>query len=301
MTAFAVRVLAPLTPRRTPADPALRAEMQGARHRSAIAWLVAGAVSAQLAAMSLLAATATPGGWFWSISVAVVAAAMLAAGLAQLVLHTRVEPGDAAAAAGIGAAVLAALVVAPLGGFLSVLFAPMHLLTPLVVASLGLVLLVLDPSMRAAAAPPVRGVAIGLGVALAAIAFGVIDGVVLMPLTLGAPLSVGEIYSALIAADEQHGVGVIVWWAAIWVVAIVLLAAGLLRNRRAEGGALGALLAATVLAMTATPVTQFAMGMSLGDTIATGGGFSFAFPVLYLFLALLTAAASWLLIGSTRR
>ncbi|GEK80449.1 hypothetical protein [Agrococcus baldri] len=301
MTALAARLLAPVMPLPTPADPAERAEVQRARFRSASAWLVAGVFGAQFAVTGLMLAETRTGGWAWAGATAGLTLGMLVVGSAQLVLHARVRPGRSAAAWGIAAAVVLGLLLAPLNGFLSFVFGQGFVFMPLVVAGLGVMLLAFDPSMRAAAPRPVRGAALGGGVALAVLALGVLDGLVLLPLTLAAPMPLDEIYAALAAAGEDHGVGVVVWWAAIWAVAIGLLAAGLLRNRRAEAGTLGALLAATVLAMTALPLTQFPMGMSLGDTVAIAGGFSFAFPAVQLVLVALTAVASWLLIGASRR
>lgn len=300
MTALPARLLAHWTPRPTPAEPLTRAAMQRDRLRSATAWLVAGGVGAQFAAMSAFAADARAGGWAWALPGVALVVAMLLVGAAQLVLHARAG-GGARRAWGMVAVVATGLLLTPLAGLLSILLTPVHLLLPVLVAGIGLALLVPDPRMRAGAPRPVRAAMLGVGVAGAMLAVGVLDGLVLLPLTLGAPLPLDAIYAALAAANEAHGTAVVVWWAAVWAVAIGVLAAGLLRNRRADREALGALLAATVLAASATPVVQFALGMSLGDTLAISGGFSSGFGAVQLALVVLTALASWLLIGARRR
>jgi len=199
-------------------------------------------------------------------------------------------------------AVLAALglFAAPLAPLLAVVGAPLHLVLPLVVAGHGIVLLLLDPSMRVRAPRPVRGVALGVTAAIAVLALGVLDALVLLPLTLAPGVPLDELWSGMAAVGEAGGWVVPVLWAAAWAVAILVLALGLLRARRGRRGSLGLLLGAAALAVGGLPVAELSIGMGVADTFATGGGMSAGYPAIALLATALVAVATALLIGARR-
>ena len=301
MTSLSARALAPLMPRPTPTDALQLHSMQRDRLRSSATWLVAGVVGAHFAGLALPFG-GTAGGWVAFSLVAAVALAMLAVGFAQLVLLARAEPRRAPQAAGIAAAAALGALLAPVAGLLSILLGLLHLAGPVAVLALGICLLAFDPSMRAGMPRPWLGALAGVAVGLGALAAGVVDGLVLLPLAMVPGMPLEQIYAGLAAAGEDWGVWVPVVWAGLWAVALVALALGLLRNRRSQRGALGLLLGAAVVALLSLPVTQFSMGMSIGDTVVTQGSpVSAAYPVILLGGALLAALAAGLLIGARRR
>lgn len=301
MTSLAARAIAPFRPLPAPADAMALRTMQRDRLHSSTIWLVGGVVAAHLAGLTLPLGGATAAGWLGFGMTTLIALTMLIAGYGQLGLLARAEPHRTATAVGIGLAAAFGTLLAPAAGFLSILFGMTHLIVPGAVAALGIVLLSFDPGMRAAAPRPRLGVSVGMGTAVLALGAGVVDALVLLPLTLAPGMSLPQIYDALGAAGEDHGQWVPLLWAAVWLAAISILALGLLRNRRSQRGSLGTLLAAIVLALLSLPVTQFAMGMSIADTMMTGGGMSAAFPAIPVAGALLAALASGLLIGAARR
>lgn len=301
MTASAVPVLAPFLPRPTPVDPLELATMQRARLRSSVAWLIAGVVGAHVAGISLLASAAQASGWVWSGMTALVALAMLVAGFAQVGLLARAETAWIPVATTIGVLAVIGVVLAPFAGFLWIVFGMVHLLTPLAVVAFGIVLLSFDPSMRAGAARPVRAVVAGGILAMLVLAVALLDALVLLPMSLVPGMPLPELYERLIGAGEAGWVWLPFAWAGLWLVAIAVLALGLLRNRRSQRGSLGILLAVPVVALLALPVLEFPIGMGIADTMATGGGMSVAFPALGLAAVLLAALASGLLIGADRR
>lgn len=301
MTAFAAPMLAPFRPRPTPADPIELATMQRARLRSSIAWLVAGVVGAHVAGMSVLASTAQASGWVWSGLTALVALAMLVVGFAQVGLLARAERAWIPAATTIATLAAIAVVLAPFAGFLWIMLGMVHLTTPLAAMAFGIVLLSFDPSMRAGAARPVRGVVAGAILATLGLAVALLDALVLLPMSLVPGMPLPELYEQLGGAGEAGWVWLPFAWAGLWLAAIVLLALGLLRNRRSQRGSLGILLAVPVVALLALPVLEFPIGMGIADTMATGGGMSVAFPAVGLAAVLLAALACGLLIGAGRR
>ncbi|WP_026372939.1 hypothetical protein [Agrococcus lahaulensis] len=300
--------LAAVTPRPTPREPAAFAALQGERARSAHGWLAGGVIGAHFAAMAAGAALAAVGSarpWEWSaVAAASLALAaplgMLGVGGGQLALLARAEPRRWAAAAVPATLVVLGLLAAPLAPFLAIVGAPLHLVLPLVVVGHGIGLLLLDPSMRAGAPRPVRGVALGLVAAIAVLALGVLDALVLLPLTLAPGVPLDELWSGMAAVGEAGGWVVPVLWAGAWAVAILVLALGLLRARRGGRGSLGLLLGAAALAVGGLPVAEFSIGMGVADTFATGGGMSAAYPAIALLATALVAAAIALLIGARR-
>ncbi|MCH1881649.1 hypothetical protein [Agrococcus sp. ARC_14] len=301
MTASAAPMLASLLPRPTPADPLELAAMQRARLRSSVAWLLAGVVGAQFAGLAFPFG-GTAGRWVVFGLVAAVALSMLAAGFAQLVLLAWAQPRRAPQVAGIAVGAALGALLAPVAGLLSFAFGLVHLAGPVAALAFGIMLLGFDPRMRSAMPRPWLGVLAGLGTGIVALAVGAIDGAALLPLAMVPGVPLHEIYALLVAAGEDGGVWVPLIWAALWAVALVTLALGLLRNRRSQRGALGVLVAAVAGALLALPVTQFSMGMSLGDTVVTQGSHvSPAYPAILLAGALLAALAAGLLIGARQR
>ena len=301
MTSFAGRMLVPFTPRATPSDPAELAGLQWNRQRSATVWLVAGVAGAHLVGLQWPAVAYGLSGWVWIALIALVAGAMLAAGFGQLVLLARAEQRRIPAATSIGALAGLGLLVSPVSGLLWMMFGMVHLALPVGAMALGIALLAFEPSMRAAAPRPVAGTLLGAGTAALIVGAGVLDSLVLLPMALAPGVPLAELYAQLSAAREDGGLWLPLAWAGLWLVGIVLLALGLLRNRRSQRGAAGTLLAAGVAAVFALPIAQFSIGMGVADTLATRGGMSMAFPAIALVATLLAALASALLIGAGRR
>lgn len=305
MSSLPARAIAPLRPLPAPADPVALERLQADRRRSALGWLAGGVAAAHLAGLALPWASAS-GAWVLPGAIALalivlVGLGMLLAGCAQLVLLVRAQPRRLGSALGVGALVALGLLLAPAAGLLAIVFGLAHLLAPVAAAALGIVLLSFDPSMRAGMPRPRLGTALGATAALLAIAVGVLDALVLLPMTLMPGMPLSELYAGLAAANEDGGVWVPLAWAGLWVVGIVLLALGLLRNRRDQREAAGMLLAAAFFALLAVPMTQFSIGMGVADTFMTGGGLSAAFPALMLAAALAVVLGTGLLIGAARR
>lgn len=305
MTSLPARALAPLRLLPTPADPTALERLQANRWRSALGWLAGGVAVAQLAGLALPWGIASGEGLTPSAItlalIVLVGLGMLLAGCAQLALLVRAQRHRLGSVLGIGALVVLGLLLAPVAGLLAILFGLAYLLAPVGAAALGIVLLSFDPSMRAGMPHPRLGTALGVAVALLAVAVGVLDALVLLPMTLMPGMPLAELYAGLVAANEAGGVWVPLAWAGLWVVAIALLATGLLRNRRDQREAAGTLLAAAFLALLAVPVTQFSIGMGVADAFGTGGGLSMAFPAIMLAGALAVTFATGLLIGAARR
>ncbi|SDS06965.1 hypothetical protein [Agrococcus carbonis] len=302
MTAVA-RLLEPLTPRVAPADPVAFAAMQRDRQASSIAWLIAAVLAAQhtaLAALAALPGTAGGAAWPWAAIAVLVSLAMLGAGAAQLVLLVRADRGRAPVAATIGTLAAFGALLAPLSGFLMIAAGMLHVLAPLGAMGFAIALLALDPRMRPGVRRPVGAVLVGAAGAVAMLLWGVIDALVLLPLTLAPGMALGEIYAALGAAREDGGVWVPLAWAGLWLLAIVLLSLGLLRSRRGGRAALGMLLAVPVVALLALPLAEFSIGMGVSDTVASQGGMSSGYPALVLIVTLLAATAAALLISARR-
>lgn len=300
--------LAALAPRPTPREPAALAALQGERARSAHGWLAGAVAGAHFAAMAAAAALATVGSatpWGWSAVAAAALAAsvaigMLGIGAGQLALLARAEPRRRASVAVPAMLVVLGLLTAPLAPLLAVVGAPLHLVLPLAVGYHGVGLLLLDPRMRIGAPRPARGVALGLVAATAVLALGVLDALVLLPLTLAPGVPLDELWSAMAAAGEAGGWVVPVLWAGAWALALLVLALGLLRARRGARGSLGLLLGAGALAIGALPASQFSIGMGVADAFATGGGTSMAYPAIALLATALVAASTALLVGARR-
>jgi len=300
MTALPARALARLTPLPTPDDAQVRDRMQRDRLRSSLTWLAAGVVGAQFAGLSVFVAASTPGGWVWFGSTAVVALAMLAVGGAQLLLLARAEPRRRSTAASSALVAALGVAIAPVAGLLMIVLGPLHLVAPIAAMATGIALLVARPRRCAPAPRPLIGALAGAAVALLALAVGVLDALVLLPMTLVPGMPLPELYAALAAAREDGGTWVPIAWAGLWAVAVVLLATGLVRARRSQRGTVGTLLAASVAALAALPVTQFSIGMGIADTLVTSGGMSMAFPAIALAAPVLAAAAAASLIGTAR-
>lgn len=300
--------MAAVTPRPTPREPAERDVLQRERARSAHGWLAAAVVGAHYAAMSAASALATgssPSGVSWpaaaaSALVLCVVAGMLVIGVGQLVLLVRAAPRRWAAASTPVVLVALGLLTAPLAPFLAVVGAPLHLVLPLVVAALGIGLLLLDPSVRSGAPRPVQGVVLGLGAAISVLVVGLLDALVLLPMTLAPGVPVDALWSGMAAVGEAGGWVVPVLWAGAWAVALLVLGLGLLRARRGDRGSLGLLLGAAALAVGGLPVAEFSIGMGVADTFGTRGGMSLAYPAIALVAAALVAASAALLIGARR-
>lgn len=299
--------MAAVTPRPTPPEPAERDALQRERARSAHGWLAAAVVGAHYAAMSAASALGGSSGSALSWSVAVtsalvlcVVAGMLVLGVGQLVLLVRAAPRRWAAAATPVMLVAVGLLTAPLAPFLAVVGAPFHLVLPLVVAAHGMGLLLLDPSMRAGVPRPVRGVVLGLGAAITVLAVGLLDALVLLPMTLAPGVPPDALWSGMAAVGEAGGWVVPVLWAGAWAVALLVLGLGLLRARRGDRGSLGLLLGAAALAVGGLPVAEVSIGMGVADTFGTGGGMSLAYPAIALVATALVAASAALLIGARR-
>lgn len=301
MTARIDRARALLGPLSAPSDPIALERMQRARMGSSIVWLAGGVVVAHLAGVGGLWAGAAVGGWHWFALTALVAVAMLGAGAVQLVLLVRAERRRVGGAAAIAAVAALGVLTAPFAGFLLLVLGVFQLAAPIVAMGLGIALLAFDPSMRVGARRPWLGAVSGFVVVVLALAAGVIDTLVLLPLVMAPGLSLSEISAALVAAGEYGGHWLPLAWATLWLIAAALLALGSLRNRRSQRGTLGLLLAATTAALFALPIVQFPIGMSLGDTFVAQGGMSSGLPALIFFAALGAVAASALLIGSRRR
>lgn len=302
------RALAAVTPRPTPREPAAVDVLQRERARSAHGWLAAAVVGAHFAAMGAAAAVSagsSGSALSWTAAAAsalvfVVVAGMLVIGVGQLVLLVRATPRRWAASSTPVVLVALGLLSAPLAPFLALVGAPFHLVLPLAVAAHGIGLLLLDPSMRAGAPRPVRGVALGLAAGIAVLVLGLLDALVLLPLTLAPGVPLDDLWSSMAAVGEAGGWVVPVLWAGAWAVALLVLALGLLRARRGGRGSLGLLLGAAALAVGGLPVTQFSIGMGVADTFGTGGGMSFAYPAIALIATMLVAASAALLIGARR-
>ncbi|WP_347755244.1 hypothetical protein [Agrococcus sp. ProA11] len=302
MTSLAARTFASLTPQAVPSDPVALERLRRERLRSSIGWLTGGVAAAHLAGLLTLWAAQPVGGWMWFGLTALLAAAMLAAGFAQLVLLMRAEQRGIPAAVTIGAVATLGVLTAPLAGFLLFVAGVFQLVAPVAAMAFGIGLLACDPSMRAGVRRPWTGAASGFVVVMLAIAAGVLDTLVLLPLAMAPGRSLTEISAALTSAGEGGGMWVPLAWATLWLAAAALLALGLLRNRRTQRGALGVMLGAATAALFALPIAQFPIGMSMGDTFVTqGGGASALFPALIFVASLCAALASALLIGSMRR
>lgn len=301
MTTLPTRALAALAPLATPGDPQQLARMQRARNRSAVAWLAGGVVVAHLAGMTMVWGAQPAGGWVWFGLTTSVALAMLAAGITQLVLLARAEQRRIPVAVTIGAVAALGILTAPLAGFLLFVAGVTHLAAPVAAMAFGIALLSFDPSMRAGARRPWLGTAVGASIVTVVVALGVVDTLVLLPQAMAPGHSLAEISAALRSAGENGGHWLPLAWATLWLMATVLLALGLLRNRRSQRGALGVLLCAAAVALFALPLAQFPIGMSMGDTFVTQGGTSALLPALLFVGALCAAAASAMLIGSARR
>ncbi|QUW18027.1 hypothetical protein [Agrococcus sp. Marseille-Q4369] len=301
------RAMAAVTPRPTPREPAERDVLQRERARSAHGWLAAAVVGAHYAAMSaagVLAASWSGSALSWAAAasalVLCVVAGMLVIGVGQLVLLVRAAPRRWAAASTPVVLVALGLLTAPLAPFLAVVGAPLHLVLPLVVAAHGIGLLLLDPSVRAGAPRPVQGVVLGLGAAISVLVVGLLDALVLLPMTLAPGVPLDALWSGMAAVGEAGGWVVPVLWAGAWAVALLVLGLGLLRARRGDRGSLGLLLGAAALAVGGLPVAEFSIGMGVADTFGTRGGMSLAYPAIALVATALVAASAALLIGARR-
>lgn len=294
------RALASLTPLPAPSEPIALERMQRARMGSSIVWLAGGVVVAHLAGVGGLWAGPSVGGWHWFALTALVAVAMLVAGAAQLLLLVRAERQRVAAAATIAAVAALGVLTAPFAGLLLLMLGVFQLAAPIVAMGFGIALLAFDPSMRVGARRPWLGAVSGFVVVVLALAAGVVDTLLLMPLAMAPGLSLTEISAALVAAGEDGGQWLPLAWGTLWVIAAALLGLGTLRNRRSQRSTLGLLLGATTAALLALPIVQFPMGMSMGDTFVTQGAVSAAFPALIFSAALCAVAASALLIDSRR-
>lgn len=305
VTSLTSRAIAPLRPLPAPADPIALDRLQANRRRSALGWLGGGVAVAQLAGFALPWGSASGAPLLPDVIalalIVLMGLGMLLAGCAQLALLVRAQPHRLGSALGIGALVAFGVLLAPVAGLLAILFGLAHLLAPVGAAALGIVLLSFDPSMRSGMPHPRLGTALGATAGLLAIAIGVLDALVLLPMTLMPGMPLTELYAGLVAANEAGGVWVPLAWAGLWVVGIALLALGLLRNRRDQREAAGTLLAAAFLALLAIPMTQFSIGMGVADAFGTGGGLSMAFPAIMLAGALAVTLATGLLIGAARR
>jgi hypothetical protein len=302
------RAMAAIAPRPTPREPSLLDALQRERSRSAFGWLAAAVVGAHSSAMSAAAALAPSGiasPLSWSAAAAaalslVVVAGMLGIGAGQLVLLVRAAPRRWATRAAPVALLALGLLSAPLAPLLAVVGAPLHLVLPIALAGHGVGLLLLDPSTRAGAPRPVRGVALGLVAAIAVLALGLLDALVLLPMTLAPRMPIDELWASMAAVGEASGWVAPVLWAAAWLVALLVLALGLLRARRRGRGSLGLLLGAGALAVGGLPLAEFSIGMGVADAFGTGGGMSFAYPVVAFLATVLVAASAALLIGARR-
>ena len=290
--------MGPLAPRPAPADPTMRARMQRDRLRSAAGWLIGGVATAHLAGLMMPWGGSDAVAWAGFAAAAMTALAMLGLGAAQLVLLVRAQRERLGVAAGIGIATALGLLLAPLAGLLTFAFGLVHFIVPLAAAAVGILLLAGRLPGRTVGSRPWLGSAVGVLVGAGVLAAGVIDSLVLLPLHLAPGMPLPDIRAQLAVANEDGGVWMPLAWGGLWLAAMIVLAAGLLRSRRGTAAALGTLLAASALAVFGLPATQFSIGMGIADTFGVGGGVSAAFPVILAAAAALTAGAAALLIGA---
>lgn len=268
---------------------------QKPRMRSGLLWLGAAVVTAHIAGLSF---PFYGDGWVAFAAVAAIAVIAFCVGATQLVLAAVADSAKLPLVIGAGVAAVIGVLTAPLAGLLSLLLAIAHVALPLAVAALGVVLMV--TRRRTDRARPWFSAAFGFVVALGVLAIGLIDSLMLLPAKLVPGVGIDQVYPQLAAAGEDGGVWFPIVWAAMWAVAMAVLAVGVTLNRLPARAALGLLLAASVAALLALPAVQFALGMSIADTFATGGGMSAAYPVINLVAAGLAVCAAALLTCGTR-
>lgn len=265
---------------------------QAPRLRSGLVWLAAAVVTAHIGGLTF---PFDGSGWAPFAAIAAVAVAALGIGMTQLVLLAIAEPGRLGVTIGAGIAALAGVLATPLAGLISLLLSIVHVGMPVAAAAFGIALLA--RKSRAGAARPWFSVIGGLALGLTVLAIGVVDSLVLLPSQLAPGVTLNQLYAQLAAAGEDGGVWVPIVWASVWVLALGVLAAGLTRHRTNARTALGLMLTASVAALMALPAVQFALGMGIADTFATGGGMSAVYPAINVVAAGLAVSAAALLIG----
>ena len=173
---------------------------------------------------------------------------------------------------------------------------PLVLVAPAAVLVVGIVALAVPGASPGR--PAVASVAVGTAIALAAVAVGMLDGLVWLPLALAPGYDLDAIYAELIRQDEDHGIPLLVGWAALAAAGVVAAGAAALRRRLRPSLAAACAIAPAVAALLVLQWWEFSMGMSVSDALPPyAGGQSDAMP----WIGALTAVLAGLVAGLALR
>lgn len=248
-------------------------------------------------AAGAMATTAMGGGTWWAAApVGTAICVGLLVGLALLVsaaVRRRASAGWLALAGTL--AILAIPLAAAVQMFAFVL-GPLVLVAPAAVLVVGIVALAVPGASPGR--PAVASVAVGTAIALAAVAVGMLDGLVWLPLALAPGYDLDAIYAELIRQDEDHGIPLLVGWAALAAAGVVAAGAAALRRRLRPSLAAACAIAPAVAALLVLQWWEFSMGMSVSDALPPyAGGQSDAMP----WIGALTAVLAGLVAGLALR